>query len=639
MTMTTAGRQHSYARTSSVLSGFTRDEAEREQRRIIGLIAQGAPKDDVLAQIARFLDDRLSGENGINLLSYEADLNILVGTGGHLRVPESLLTLTDDLTPADARGADATAAFRNEQVITSHIVGHPLWAGVEGHLTKHKFYAAWATPVVDAEGGLLGVVGVYLPEERTPSSHEYELLDLVAYLCSLAFQRYRSDEIIRNQARSDWLTGLFNQTTLVEQADQAIVDQDSDRLTGMLFVAMEDLEQVAESYGHKVADELLRHVAQRLRADLPPATVTARPNDGAFAVLVPNCDQTYLMELAGQVQALMRRPFDVGIASFHLSAAVGVAWTDATTSGEGLLKRAGLASVHARRLGRGSTTHYEHSMADRFRNIQHIITKLRDAIDAKQIDAAYQPIVDLATGEIVAAEALARWSEESPAVFIPVAERAGLVHQIGMIILDKALAATKHWVERSPEFTIHVNLSPEQLLRPDLVFSVGAALERHGVDPHRLVLELTEDADLTSEEAKKTMDALIRFGVALSLDDFGTGYSSPSRLMGTKFDTIKIDRSFVSDLERSEKDIQVARLLMAFGRELELPVIAEGVETEAQRTLLLEMGCPLGQGFLFSRPLPEEEFTRTLATSILAHPTVISRVRPVSGAPTSALLF
>jgi diguanylate cyclase (GGDEF)-like protein len=615
------------APSSKILQVLNDRASILEHEEILVGIAQGIPVGESLERISAFVRKRLDRALGVGVLGYHPSTHSFSALSRSAAEGQPWLPSLGELLNTGRRFPTDDPTYFRQRFVTSHVAspgptdgrGSPGASGPAGtgpppgdHTGVDQSWSACTTPVLDAEGSLLGVLGAYFADDQRLGTDEARMIELGAFTSSLALTRHRQDQAIAELANLDWTTGLENRLSLIRLADEELAEIKPDHLVGIVVVSTDELPGIADFYGHQTAEGVLREIARVLSAGMGEGRVVARSSDGAFAVLATVGNPSELMELAQNCHLSLRTPFEVNGVPFRISANVGVAWTGDAMTGEELLKRADLASSHAHRLGQGSTAHFDQSMIDKVTEVRQTIARLRLALEDGEIGVEYQPIVDLATGAIVGAEALARWEDESPSSFIPAAEQSGLIHEIGMSVLEQALWAAQPWLAARPEFSLHVNLSPAQLLRSDLVFAVATMLERYDVDPHHLVLELTEEAALSGDDALRTMDALTRHGVALSLDDFGTGYSSPGRLLTANFHTIKIDRSFVAVLERSPNDMKMARLLMAFGRELGIPVIAEGIETERQKELLLQMGCRLGQGFLLARPMPAAELTRML---------------------------
>lgn len=587
---------------------YSAEDALRDQREIVAMIARGDDLHSVLREIALFAERRAPGGMAVNIMVYDASTDGLLSSGGQPSLPDEFLAAIQGLRPGPAVGSCGTAAYRREQVITEDVVGDELWVGFDELMVANGYRASWSTPIIDPAGELLGTFGMYYPTVRTPTDYELELIDLFVYLAALAIERDRSDQRLRHLADHDWLTGALNRRAFLERAQAELVGEPN---SAVLFIGLESMGHLAESRGHEIADEALKRVCTALSEGVDEVSALARYSDDAVVALVGPIDQESVLDVAKRAREVVQAPLSLGGSATRLVAQVGVAVAEPGVSADALVRRADLARV----LGHESVSSYDATVAEVARAESIMLESLRAALTDGGIGVAYQPIVDLASARIIGLEALARWSGGSPAEFIPLAERAGLIHELGISVLDQALSQMARWTASMPQLVLHVNLSPDQLLRPDLVDTVSALLMAHSVPPQQLSLELTEGEELADAQAIATLNALLTLGVRLSLDDFGTGYSSPGRLVALPFDTLKIDRSFVDALDGESNGINVARLLMAFGRELNLEVIAEGVETEEQRRVLQGMGCRAAQGFLFSRPVPAEEVDALVLSS------------------------
>lgn len=596
--------------SNALLGTYTETQILVDQRGIIADISRGVPIDDILRRIALYAEQHAPGGMAVNIMIYDPHTDTLNSSGGQPSIADSFLEAVRGLKPGPKMGSCGTAAYLREQVITTHIVGHELWAGFEPLMNSHGYYSSWSTPILTQEGDLLGTFGMYYPDERAPSDEDFALIDHFVYLAALAIQRHNSDLTLRKQARHDWLTGFLNRRALIDVTDRAIAGAPDPSNIGMLLIKIEDYQHILAGYGYRIADGVLRHLAEQLRAVIPTEHELARPSGESFAVLLAIDDPERLSDVALAVAATIRAPFQVDDREFRLTAAIGMAVAEQGSDAEMLFAHATLACTEAHHRGRHMITRYEPALTERVGKQNQLISRLRNAIEREQITVAYQSIVDLESRRIVGAEALARWAEEPPSVFIPIAEHAGLIHDLDMLVLRRALEETKPWIDAHADFVLHVNLSPEQLRRHDLAQEIVSTLERYGVSRDNLVLELTEEAHLGGTMGIAMMQTLRAHGLRISLDDFGTGYSSPGRLMATQYETLKIDRSFVTVLERSDTDLAMMRLMMAFGRELNLPIIAEGIETTEQRDILLHLGCRLGQGYFFDQPAPAPTFAQ-----------------------------
>jgi diguanylate cyclase (GGDEF)-like protein/PAS domain S-box-containing protein len=445
------------------------------------------------------------------------------------------------------------------------------------------------------------------------------ILGLHALVLDLSGQLAAEDELLRS-AFHDSQTGLPNRALLLERLGQALKAclREPGRRVGLCFVSLDQLGSVNESVGHRAGDRLLTAAAERLGAGLRPGDTLARIGGNSFALLLDDCGGEEGARSALQrLRQRLSEPLSIGGQELEPTACLGLACGGAESAGpEDLLREAESALQQAREQGRDHLVVYDgrrHAAAAERLAIEH---GLRRAVERDEIWVAYQPVVSLGDGQLRGFEALARWQHPRlgsvrPDRFIPVAEASGQIEALGARVLELACARAEAWAaerEAGEPFFVSVNLSPRQLLAPNLVSLVGEAMARHRLGPGALKLEITESLLVQEpERSRQTMEALADLGASLWLDDFGTGYSSLGTLAQFPIHGIKLDRSFVRDLEGSLKARAVLEGTLALARRLRLSVVAEGIETEAQARLLRATGCGLGQGYLYSAPLPEPQ--------------------------------
>jgi diguanylate cyclase (GGDEF)-like protein len=386
-----------------------------------------------------------------------------------------------------------------------------------------------------------------------------------------------------------------------------------------MFVDLDRFKTVNDSLGHGVGDALLVDVAHRITSTLRPSDTVARLGGDEFAVLCEGLSHpSEAVELARRVVDAFAEPVDLRGRTHVVTVSVGVAVCGPALQDPGaLLRAADVAMYEAKSAGRNRSALYDETMARRVEELLSLEQDLRAAVEAEAIGVAYQPIVSLATGRVVAAEALARWrlpdgTAVPPSTFIPLAEELGLIDMLGRQVLGRALAAFARWrATCDPDLPgIAVNVAAQQLAAPDIAGTVADLAERHGVPLSCLVLEVTENALMSDVAgAERGLLALRGLGVQFAVDDFGTGYSSLAYLRHFPVTTLKIDREFVADLER---DATIVRSVLSLAAALGLEVVAEGVESPRQRDILRGLGCDNAQGFLVAPPLTEDEFGELL---------------------------
>jgi len=420
-----------------------------------------------------------------------------------------------------------------------------------------------------------------------------------------------------HQARHDALTGLINRPTFHAALEQALRERDDGELA-LLFIDLDRFKPVNDAYGHARGDELLQHVAQRLRGCVREGDVLARLGGDEFAVLQPAAGQPEAASaLSRRITTALRAPFELQGQRVHIGCSIGVAVAPFDgDNAASILHRADLAMFRAKTDGRGVHRFYEPGLEQTQRERRDLEAELRQALAEGGFELAYQPQLDLASGAVTGVEALLRWNhpvrgQVSPAEFLPLAEETGLIVPIGRWVLAQACRDAMAWPEA---VRVAVNVSVVQFRHGQLMADVWDALATSGLPPQRLEIEVTESVMLEDpEQALHTLRALHGRGVRIAMDDFGTGYSSLSTLLSFPFSRLKIDRSFVGQAEQRADLRAVIGAVALLGRELGMATTVEGVETPSQLQIVGQQGCGEVQGFLFSRPRPAAEMPALIA--------------------------
>ena len=450
------------------------------------------------------------------------------------------------------------------------------------------------------------------------------------HVCGLVFtsrdigERIRFQEELEHQAFHDALTGLANRVLFRERVEHSLAARRDARIA-VLFMDVDDFKLFNDSYGHVLGDSLLVQVANRLGGVLRSGDTAARLGGDEFAILLEGVEGLYAAsDVAGRVLALFDEDFWLNDTHLSVSVSIGVAVSDGShTSAEELLRDADVAMYSAKANGKDRVEVFEPAMQTAVLERLELANQLRRAVERSEFVVYYQPIVEILTERVIGTEALVRWQHPDdglrpPGWFIHVAEETGLIIPIGDFVLGQACRQLRAWQGelQQPALRMAVNLSPWQLRDPDLVDKVRDTLAVSGVDPALLTLEITETALVEESHAMMTrLRELKALGVRLAIDDFGTGYSSLSYLRQFPMDAVKIAKPFVDHVAEGADDSALARAIITIGETLDLEVIAEGIEREAQMRKLRELGCRFGQGFYVSRPLPADELLDLLRTT------------------------
>jgi diguanylate cyclase (GGDEF)-like protein len=436
-------------------------------------------------------------------------------------------------------------------------------------------------------------------------------------------ERIRADERIAHMAHYDALTDLPNRVLMRGHLERRVAELAQGKPFAILYIDVDEFKGVNDSLGHEVGDELLRQIANRLRACVSGNDLVARLGGDEFAIIkAATCDHAELTTLAENVLAALRMPVNCKSQEIPTDASIGIAIAPEHGDNlDDLLKRADLAMYAAKSEGRGTFRIFVPEYDAKARLRRQLELDLRQALARGEFEVHYQPLVDLAANVVTGCEALLRWRHPergmvSPVDFIPVAEDTGLIGEIGEWVLRQACTEAASW---PGDIHIAVNVSPVQFRSRTLALKVAAALAESGLAPGRLELEVTETVLIRDDaEALTILQQLRELGVRIALDDFGTGYSSLSYLHRFPFDKIKIDRSFISDIGQSEDSSPIVQAVVHMAAARRMATTAEGVETEAQRDVLRQLGCSQMQGWLFSPAVPAAKLRQLLSKQAVA---------------------
>ncbi|WP_137132388.1 EAL domain-containing protein [Rhizobium sp. FY34] len=424
---------------------------------------------------------------------------------------------------------------------------------------------------------------------------------------------------LQAMAYRDPLTGLGNRHRLREKVQAVALERADDPAPFTIGIAnLDGFKPLNDLFGSEAGDEILCQVAHRLKACIPDGATVTRHEGDEFAFLLPLVFEKTSAERLGQmIKEVLSAPYDLGDRNVRLSASFGFAvYPFAGEEFEELLKSAETALYRSKRRGRGQITVYSREIAQEMKRATQLEQALRNAIIADAVDVHFQPIVRIRDGSVVGFEALARWIDAdlgfvSPAVFVPLAEERGFIDALSETLLRKAAEAALSWPR---ELFLSFNLSSAQLMDIGTAPSILSTLNRVGLDPCRLELEITETAVMTSADtAERIIWDLRQAGIRISLDDFGTGQSSLGRLRDFTFDKVKIDRAFVSRITTDRASEHIVKAIIAMCDGLDLQVVAEGIEEKADADKLQALGCAMGQGYYYGRPVDAAATLRYLA--------------------------
>lgn len=458
---------------------------------------------------------------------------------------------------------------------------------------------------------------------------EQELLQELCDDISYAVNVHRLDQSQQYLTNYDLLTGLPNRTMLLMQLEHAIVQaKREEKHIALLHIDLDRFKEINESYGHESGDDLLRQAAERLTSRLRQTDMISRPGGDEFTVVLEDADDPQdCARVAADILDILSEPFDLysGL-TITIGASIGIAlFPEHGTNHHDLLQNVDSALYLAKNEGRGCFRFYSEELTIYARNRLDLEAKLRAGIRNDELRVFFQPQINIVTGAIIGAEALVRWQSPelgmiSPASFIPIAENSGLIMKLGEYVLRETCRQGVQWLQEGlPRITLAVNLSPLQLRQGNIVATVRKILEETDYPAELLELEVTESALMEhGEKGLQILHDLRSLGLSLAMDDFGTGYSSLAYLKYFPLNVLKIDKSFVDDLPDGPNDRKIVSTIVQMGQHLGFKVLAEGVEREEQRAFLQTLGCDLFQGYLFSKPVPAEEFAVLLRLIVRA---------------------
>jgi len=422
-------------------------------------------------------------------------------------------------------------------------------------------------------------------------------------------------------ATHDSLTGLPNRQGMLQQLDQAIRTVDPSYSLAVFFIDLDQFKDINETLGHVLGDELLRQIPDRLSRELDDADVMGRLGGDEYLVIAQRRNSGRITRVADSLLRALERPFRIEEHQLFVSASIGLAFLDASSSTPGeLIQNADAALFRAKHLGRNQHAVFSPEMLAQVEYRLHLSRDIREALDQNHFHLVYQPIVHLKTLQICGVEALLRWPHKdgynvSPSDFIRVAEETGMVNRLSRYAVSRAVADLAGWqkqFENAP--WLAVNISGAQFREAEFVRDLSVLLHHHRIAPDQLHLEITEQVLIENlARNRDVLDQLDDLGISICVDDFGIGYSSLAYIKNFPVSTIKIDQGFICDLQNDADDQAITRTICDLSRELALKTVAEGIEQPGQLELLRRYGCDLGQGFLFMSPVPAEDISRLLS--------------------------
>jgi diguanylate cyclase (GGDEF)-like protein len=489
---------------------------------------------------------------------------------------------------------------------------------VRAHLAQRGQRDCIVAPLI-ADSKLIGILSVAnrLGDVTTFDTQDGRLFETIAAHTSVTLQNARLVDRLRHEALHDNLTKLPNRVLYMQRVTDLLARRrPTDPQIAVMLIDLDRFKEINDTLGHATGDLLLQEVARRLRRAVGERVTVARLGGDEFALLHPAQDTADdAVALAKSVREELQRSFAYQDLDLEVSASIGVALApehgrDAST----LLRRADVAMYAAKNTATGVAAYGENLDEHSPRKLA-LVGELRSVIDSEGLELYYQPKVDITSGRVIGVEALVRWPHRiegliPPDEFVPIAERTGLIGPMTDFVLRTALRQCRRWQQEGHDLSVAVNLSARSLLDSELVGDIARALSESGVSPSKLVLEITETSVMSDAEyAMRVLNRLSSMGLTIAIDDFGTGYSSLSYLKRLPVNEVKVDKSFVLNMQDDENDAVIVRSIIDLGRNLGLRIVAEGVETASAWDALRAMGCDIAQGYFVSQPLPADQLT------------------------------
>jgi diguanylate cyclase (GGDEF)-like protein len=604
------------------------DVRRADQNRVLEMIATSTPLSDVLNSMAHLLESQIEGSLCSILLRDEDGLHIKLAAAP--KFPDSYTKAVHGALIGPEEGPAGRALHFMRPVIMSDIHAHGETSGPFHARLKaanlEGYQDCWGFPILSHDvvtHGALGALTIYVKASHAPTEAEAESIAMATRIISIAIERSQVEERIRHMANHDSLTGLPNRTLLADRLDQVLLHaQRYSRTVTVIFIDLDNFKLINDSLGHHAGDELLKVVAHRMTSCVRRTDTVVRLGGDEFVIVLFDQAQDHdsVTQTIEKIRQAISEPVELSGNYYQVTCSLGLAsYPKDGPDAETLLMNADAAMYHAKELGRNNYQVYTSDLNVKLHDKLRLQEDLRHALARNEFRLVYQPQVDLQTERIFGVEALLRWEHPvnglvSPAEFIPLAEETGLIIPIGDWVLRSACEQNKAWQDQglSP-MTMSVNVSARQFSQHDWCARVAEALRVTGLDPRYLELEITESVIMLDlEGAVTTMRALEDMGVQMSIDDFGTGYSSLSALKHFPVARLKIDQSFVRALSHGQDDRAIAMAVISLGRQLNLKVIAEGVETHEQLAFLRDNDCNEIQGYHYSKPIPPQEVERLL---------------------------
>src|SRR4051794_2542503 len=630
----------------ALLSDISENKQLRSlQQLIMSALADELPIAEIADQLCRRVE-AIAPDVVASVLHVDSD-GLLHPLGGP-SLPDDYSRALEGIAIGPDVGSCGSAAYYGTPVLVEDLDTDPRWQPYKTRPLEVGLKACWSTPIKAKDGRVIGTFAFYFREPRAPSRWHQRIVEACVHLGALAIERKEARAQIARLAYHDMLTGLPNRAQLRELINQAIADCPAEKQLALIFLDLDHFKDVNDTLGHSAGDALLIEFTKRLRGRIQPSDLLGRLSGDEFVIALPNCDPARASLVASNITEALTSPLWIDNRQVPISASMGISiYPDNATDIDTLMQQADAAMYKAKQAGRSTHRFFSADMNRLAEQRLVFSAALRQAIANDRLKLVYQPQTRTVDGALYGVEALARWNDPDlgnvpPSKFIPLAEEVGLIEQIGLWSIREACRQMAAWRHAGLDIPcVAVNLSPLNFQNAKLAAVVAETIAVNGLPPQTLMLEITEGVLVNERSAAiETMNAIRKLGVGLSLDDFGTGYSSLSRLAHLPIRELKIDRSFMRNIERDANALAIATAVIRVGQSLKMAVVAEGVETEGQRQLLAGLGCDVVQGYLCAPAMSPEAFERWLLDHVAEQARMMRKsIEVARSQPTPSLLI
>lgn len=589
-------------------------QRQKGHNKVLQMIAQNHPLEATLRALAQINEGQIDG-GVVSILTLAPDgkqIQLCIAPS----LPDSYVQQMLQLRNDGQTGTWALAMAKSRLSVTPDVSHDPSWESLHDLAETYDLRACWAHPILRAGGKVIGAFIVHFRQPGSPGIENLRASKMAVEIASMAIEHSNHHEALRFQSRHDVLTGLFKREVFVSRLKAAIEDAATTyHLRLYVFnLTLHGFKEINSTFGHGVGDNLLRIVADRLRTLVGSRGDVSRSSGDEFALLFRSDTLgTPVRDMAQAILNEVRHPLDLDGTEMQISASIGIAEYPVAGTEAGVLMRHADSAMHrAEREGTGFAF-FDASRNERSPNRLLLLSDLRHALDAGELRLHFQPQISLRRRRTVGFEALIRWQHPEkgllgPGQFMPVAEFSDLIHPLTLWVLDNSLAQCRLWHNQQHHATISVNISARNLLSQDFPGQIQKMLTKHNMPAHYLEVEITESAIMM--DAARSLSVLQRIraiGVRIAIDDFGTGHSSLSYLHKLPVDNIKIDQSFIREMENDKESQTIVDSIIGLAHNLKVSVTAEGVEDQRSLMRLLQLGCDYAQGYLIAKPIPAEE--------------------------------